>query len=157
MAEYTYFSKEGLEKLKAELKHLITVERPAMSKQIQEAREKGDLSENAEYDAAKEAQGLLEKRIAEMQAQLATARVVDESQMDNSKVMILAYVEIKIISNNAQMTYQIVTEKEANLKEKKISTTSPIGESLMGKKVGDIVKVKTPNGIMELEVLNISR
>jgi len=157
MAEYTYFSKEGLEKLKGELKHLITVERPAMSKQIQEAREKGDLSENAEYDAAKEAQGLLEKRIAEMQAQLATARVVDESQMDNSKVMILAYVEIKIITNNAQMTYQIVTEEEANLKEKKISTTSPIGESLMGKKVGDIVKVKTPNGIMELEVLNISR
>lgn len=134
-----------------------TVERPMISKQIAEARDKGDLSENAEYDAAKEAQGLLEAKIAEMETMLANARLLDESLIDNSKVMILSKVTLKNLKNNAKITYTLVTEKEADLKSGKISVKSPIGSGLIGKKVGETVEIQAPAGKLEFEVLEIGR
>lgn len=152
-----YYTVEGLKKLKDDLHHLKMVERPRISQQIAEARDKGDLSENAEYDAAKEAQGLLEARIAKMEDLVANARLVDESQLDNSKVFILSKVRIKNLNNNAEVEYTLVAENEANLAEKKISVDSPIGKGLLGKKVGDIAEVQVPAGKIKLEVLEISR
>ncbi len=152
-----YYTAEGLKKLKDELHNLKTVERPKISQQIAEARDKGDLSENAEYDAAKEAQGLLEARIAKMEDLVANARLVDETQVDNSKVYILSRVKIKNLKNNAIVEYTLVAENEANLAEKKISVDSPIGKGLLGKKVGDIAKVQIPAGLIDFEVLDINR
>jgi len=157
MAQLTYLTKEGLQKLKDELKELKTVERPKISAQIAEARDKGDLSENAEYDAAKEAQGLLEMKIAKMEDLIANSRLIDETIIDNSKVFILSKVKIKNTANNMQFTYMLVAENEANLKEGKISVDSPIGKGLMGKAVGEKAEVKTPAGVMEFEVMDISR
>lgn len=152
-----YYTAEGLKKLKDELHQLKTVERPKISQQIAEARDKGDLSENAEYDAAKEAQGLLEARIAKMEDLVANARLVDESQLDNSKVFILSKVKIKNLNTNATVEYTLVAENEANLAEKKISVDSPIGKGLLGKKVGDVAEVTVPAGTLKLEVLDINR
>ncbi len=152
-----YYTAEGLKKLKDELHNLKTVERPKISQQIAEARDKGDLSENAEYDAAKEAQGLLEARIAKMEDLAANARLIDETQVDNSKVYILSSVKIKNLKNNAVVEYTLVAENEANLAEKKISVDSPIGKGLLGKKVGDIAKVQIPAGLIDFEVLDINR
>jgi len=157
MADTSYFTQEGLDKLKAELEHLKKVERPSVSQQIADARDKGDLSENAEYDAAKEAQGLLEMKIAQMEEIVAHARVIDESKIDNSKVLILSKVKVKNIVNKIEMEYTLVSEEEANLKEKKISVSSPIGKGLLGKEVGDVAAIKVPAGLLKLEVINISR
>lgn len=144
----SYYTEEGLRNLKAELDQLRDVERPKASQAIAEARDKGDLSENAEYDAAKEAQGLLELKIAKMEALLANARVIDESQLDTSKVLVLSTVKIKNKANNAMMTYTLVAESEADLKTGKISVNSPIGKGLLGKSVGEIAEIKVPNGVL---------
>ncbi len=157
MSQVTYYTQEGLDKLKAELRQLETVERPKISQQIAEARDKGDLSENAEYDAAKEAQGLLEAKIAKIKGLLSNARVIDESQMNNSKVFILSKVRIKNVSTKKEMLYTLVAESEADLKTGKISVDSPIGKGLLGKKVGDIAEIKVPRGVMEFEVIEITR
>tara|TARA_Y100000589_G_scaffold132495_2_gene126461 strand:- start:779 stop:1252 length:474 start_codon:yes stop_codon:yes gene_type:complete len=157
MSTINYYTEEGLKKLKDELEHMKNVERPKISQQIAEAREKGDLSENAEYDAAKEAQGLLEMKISKLETLIANARIVDESQLDTSKALILSKVKIKNLANNAVMEYTLVSEKEADLKQKKISVDSPIGKGLLGKKVGDITEVQVPNGIIKFEILEISR
>ncbi|WP_343630879.1 transcription elongation factor GreA [Fluviicola sp.] len=157
MSDFAYYTEEGLKKLKDELHEMKTVQRPRISEQIAEARDKGDLSENAEYDAAKEAQGLLEMKIAKMEELLSKARIIDNSLMDNSKVFILSRVKIKNVNNNMEMEYTLVAESEADLKEKKISVDSPIGKGLLGKKVGDIADVQTPNGIMKFEVMDIAR
>lgn len=157
MSQLRYYTEEGLKKLKDELHQLKSVERPRISQQIAEARDKGDLSENAEYDAAKEAQGLLEAKIAKLEEVVANARIIDESQIDNSKVLILSKVKIKNKANGMQMTYTLVAENEANLKEGKISVDSPIGKGLLGKKVGDTADVKAPNGTMQFEIIDISR
>lgn len=152
-----YYTAEGLKRLKDELHQLKTIERPKISQQIAEARDKGDLSENAEYDAAKEAQGHLEARIAKMEDLVANARLIDESQVDTSKVYILSKVKIKNQKNNAVVEYTLVAENEANLAEKKISVDSPIGKGLLGKKVGDVAKVQVPAGIIDFEILEIAR
>jgi transcription elongation factor GreA len=157
MSQITYYTEEGLKKLKDELHQLESVERPKISQQIAEARDKGDLSENAEYDAAKEAQGLLELKISQMKEVVANARIIDESQLDASKVLILSNVKIKNVSNGAAMEYKLVAESEANLKEKKISVESPIGKGLLGKEKGDVAEIQTPNGIMKFEIIEISR
>lgn len=157
MSKISYFTKEGLEKLKKEIDHLERVERPKISQQIAEARDKGDLSENAEYDAAKEAQGLMEAKLSKLKNELANARLVDESQLDNSKVLILSRVKIKNVKNGMEMEYTLVAGNEADLKEKKISVDSPIGKGLLGKKVGDIAPIQTPGGIVEFEIVEISR
>lgn len=151
-----YMTKEGYEALQNEIQYLKTVRRKEIAKAIAEAREKGDLSENAEYHAAKEEQGYLEAKIAEMDSKFANARILDESKLDTSKVGILSKVEVFNKKLNKKMTMTIVSEAEANLQEQKISAKSPIGEALLGKKVGDIAKAKTPGGEMEFEVLNIS-
>ena len=156
MAEVAYFTQEGLDKLKKELHQLKTVERPSISNQIAEARDKGDLSENAEYHAAKEAQGLLELKISKMEEMLTHAQVVDKSKLDMSKVLILSKVKIRNIGNGATMNYTIVTENEANFKEGKISVNSPVAKALLGKKVGATAKVKTPAGEMTFEILEIN-
>lgn len=156
MSKATYITAEGLKKLKAELDHLVNVERPAISKQIGEAIEKGDISENAEYDAAKDAQGMLEAKIARVQGQLASARVIDQSKIDTSCVQILNVVTIKNKKNNAVMKYTIVSEHEADLKAGKLSVSTPIAQGLMGKKVGDVVDVKVPSGIVSFEIVDIS-
>ena len=157
MSDVSYYTKEGLENLKEEVRLLETVERPKISQQIAEARDKGDLSENAEYDAAKEAQGLLELRISKLKNTLANARLIDDSNIDNSKVFILSKVTIKNVKNFMQMTYTLVAENEANLKDKKISVDSPIGKGLLGKSKGDIADVETPAGIIQFEIVEISR
>ena len=157
MADVTYYTKEGLEKLKQELQHLRTEGRAQIAKAIAEARDKGDLSENAEYDAAKEAQGHLEARIAKMEDLVANARLIDETQVDTSKVYILSKVTIKNKKTNAEVQYTLVAENEANLAEKKISVDSPIGKGLLGKKVGDIAQVQVPAGLIDFEILEISR
>jgi transcription elongation factor GreA len=157
MSQIAYYTAEGLKRLKDELHQLKTVERPRISQQIAEARDKGDLSENAEYDAAKEAQGMLEARIAKMEDLVANARLVDESLLDNSKVFILSRVKIRNLTTKAELEYTLVAENEANLAEKKISVDSPIGKGLLGKKVGDVAEVKVPAGTIQLEVLDISR
>lgn len=146
---------EGYEKLKTELEELKSKGRENVAKAIAEAREKGDLSENAEYDAAKNAQGMLELKINEMEKVFATARIVDESQLDTSKVTVLTNVTIKNLKNNAEVTYKLVAEAEANLKEKKISVSSPIGQGLLGKKVGDIAQIHTPTGEIDFEIIQI--
>lgn len=157
MGQISYFTEEGLNKLKEELKQLRTVERPSISQQIAEARDKGDLSENAEYDAAKEAQGLLELKISKLETLIANARVVDESELDTSKVLILSKVKIKNVANEATMEYTIVSEKEADIKQKRISVESPIAKGLLGKKVGDVAEVQVPSGKMKFEIVEISR
>ena len=156
MSDKQYFTKEGFEKFKAELTELKTKGRADMARQIAEAREKGDLSENAEYDAAKEAQGHLEAKISQMEGVLGNARVLDESEIDTSKVQVLSKVSILNKKVNKKMTYQIVAESEANVREGKISVTSPIGKGLLGKAVGQVAVISTPNGNIELEVLEIS-
>ncbi len=157
MSEVVYYTEEGLEKLKADLDQLKSVERPNVARQIAEARDKGDLSENAEYDAAKEAQGLLEAKIAKMEAEFSKARILDESQIDTSKVLIMSKVTIKNSANGAKMTYTIVPESEADLKAKKISISSPIAKGLLGKEVGDTAEIQVPNGLMKFEIVDINR
>jgi transcription elongation factor GreA len=157
MSQISYFTEEGLQKVKDELNHLKKVERPSISAQIGEARDKGDLSENAEYDAAKEAQGLLELKISKLQTLVANSRVVDESELDTTKVLILSKVRIKNLMNGAEMQYTIVSEKEANMAEKRISVESPIAKGLLGKKVGEFAEVIVPSGIVKFEVIEISR
>lgn len=156
MAQVSYMTEEGLAKLKKELDHFITVERPAISQQIADARDKGDLSENAEYEAAKEAQGLLEMKIARLEDLIANARIIDESKIDTSKVQILNKVKIKNRKNNQQMEYMLVSESESDIKNGKISVATPIAKGLLGKKVGDIVDIKVPSGIMSFEIMEIS-
>lgn len=157
MSTINYYTAEGLQKLKDELYQLKTVQRPAISEQIAEARDKGDLSENAEYDAAKEAQGILEMKISKMEAIIANARLIDESHMDNSKVYILSKVKIKNQTNGLEVEYTLVAENEADIKLKKISVDSPMGKGLLGKKIGDIAEVQTPAGSMNFEIVDISR
>jgi len=152
----SYYTKEGLQKLKEELDHMKSVERPRISQQIAEARDKGDLSENAEYDAAKEAQGLLEMRISKLEDVISNARILDQSQMDTTKVMVLSKVKIKNKANGQSMIYRLVSESEANLKEGKISLNSPIGKGLLGKKVGEIAEIQVPSGKIQFEILEIS-
>jgi len=157
MSTVSYYTAEGLKKLRDELNHLKDVERPRASQAIGEARDKGDLSENAEYDAAKEAQGMLEMKISKMEETLANARVIDESQLDVSKVLVLSKVRIKNLANNMEMNYTLVAESEADLKSGKISVSSPIGKGLLGKEVGDVAKVSVPNGKIKFEILSIDR
>ncbi|QEC76895.1 transcription elongation factor GreA [Mucilaginibacter ginsenosidivorax] len=157
MAEVSYFTKDGLEKLKEELQRLKTTGRSDISKQIAEARDKGDLSENAEYDAAKEAQGLHEAKIAQMQETLANARLLDESKLDTSKVLALSIVKIKNLKNGATMSYQLVAESEADMKAGKISVASPIAKGLLGKRVGEKIEITVPAGKIEFEILEVSR
>lgn len=157
MAEITYYTKEGIEKLKEELHHLRTEGRASIAKAIAEARDKGDLSENAEYDAAKEAQGHHEAKISKLEGVLANARIIDESKLDTSKVLALSIVKIKNIKNGAEMTYQLVPESEADLKSGKISVKSPIAQGLLGKSVGDKVEITVPAGQIEFQIVEISR
>jgi len=156
MANYTYLSKSGYEKLAAELEELKTTERQKAAAAIAEAREKGDLSENAEYDAAKDAQGLLELKINEMEKVMANARILDESQIDTSAVSVFTNVKIKNVGNGKVLTYKLVSESEADIRNKKISVNSPVGKGLLGKKVGEIATITTPRGEMKFEVLDIS-
>tara|TARA_B110000116_G_scaffold43972_1_gene36427 strand:- start:2821 stop:3294 length:474 start_codon:yes stop_codon:yes gene_type:complete len=157
MNDVSYYTNEGLNKLRDELNYLKDVERPKASNAIGEARDKGDLSENAEYDAAKEAQGLLEMRISKMDEIMANARLIDESQLDTSKVLVLSKVVIKNLNNQMQMNYTLVAESEADLKSGKISVNSPIGKGLLGKKVGEIAEVTVPNGALKFEIISIDR
>ncbi len=157
MTEVTYYTQDGLDKLKQELQYMKTKGRQMISKQIAEARDKGDLSENAEYDAAKEAQGLHEAKISKLEGTLANARLIDESKLDTSKVLALSIVKIKNVKNGATMTYQLVAETEADLKTGKISVKSPIAQGLLGKSVGDKAEIQVPAGKMEFEILEISR
>ncbi|MDD6582029.1 MAG: transcription elongation factor GreA [Bacteroidales bacterium] len=157
MSEIKYYTAEGLAALKAELNQLETVERPRISAAIAEARDKGDLSENAEYDSAKEAQGLLEMRIAKMQELIANARILDESKLDVSKVLIYSIVTIKNLANNKEFVYTLVPESEADFKSGKISVTSPIAKGLLGKKTGEIAEVNAPVGLLKFEILKIAR
>jgi transcription elongation factor GreA len=157
MSKVIYLSEEGFNKLKNELDHLKNIERPSVIQQIAEARDKGDLSENAEYDAAKEAQGMLEMRIAKLEDSFANARVMDESKINTDTVQILNKVKIKNLKTNSTMQYVLVSESEANLREGKISTGTPIAKALLGKKVGDIVEVQIPAGLANFEVVEISR
>jgi transcription elongation factor GreA len=155
MSKITYLTEEGLKKLQEELNHLKSVERPSISRQIAEARDKGDLSENAEYDAAKDAQGLLELKISKMEELVASVRIIDETKLDTSKVSVLCKVRIRNVANKAEMTYTLVAENEADLKSGKISVSSPIGKGLLGKKVGEVADITTPGGVMKFEVLEI--
>lgn len=157
MSDFAYYTEEGLKRLKDELHEMKTVQRPRISEQIAEARDKGDLSENAEYDAAKEAQGLLEMKISKMEELISKARLIDNSAIDTSKVYILSTVTIKNVANAMQMQYTLVAESEADLKAKKISVDSPIGKGLLGKEVGEIADIQTPNGIMKFEIIEITR
>ncbi len=152
---YSYYSQEGLDKLRAELEHMKTIERPRISQQIAEARDKGDLSENAEYDAAKEAQGLLEMKISKLEDVIANARVLNSETIDLSKVGVLTKVKLKNVANGATMTYSLVAEKEADIKQNKISVTSPIGKGLLGKRVGETAEIEVPRGKIQFEVLEI--
>jgi len=156
MAQASYMTEEGLANLKKELDQLISVERLAISLQIAEARDKGDLSENAEYDAAKEAQGLLEMKIARLEDMVANARIIDESKIDTSHVQILNKVKIKNTKNNQQVEYMLVSENESDIKSGKISVTAPIAKGLLGKKVGDVVDIRVPSGVMSFEIMEIS-
>lgn len=157
MSQISYYTPEGLQKLKDELHDLKTVQRPAISEQIAEARDKGDLSENAEYDAAKEAQGILEMKISRLESIIANARLIDERSMDNSKVYILSKVKLKNHTNGSEMQLTLVAENEADIKQQKLSVNSPIGKGLLGKSKGDIAEITTPGGIMKFEILEISR
>ncbi|MDP3398973.1 MAG: transcription elongation factor GreA [Bacteroidales bacterium] len=157
MSKTHYLTLEGLEKLKAEHHQLVSVERPSMSKQIAEARDKGDLSENAEYDAAKEAQGLLELKIAKLEDMIANARIIDESRINTTHIQILNKVKLKNLTTNTTVEYTLVGETEANLREGKLAAATPIGKSLIGKKKGDVVEVKVPSGLLKFEILEISK
>jgi len=157
MSKTSYYTQEGLNKLKEELNYLKDIERPKASQAIAEARDKGDLSENAEYDAAKEAQGMLEMRIAKMEENYANARLIDESQLDISKVLVLSTVELVNKANGIKMIYTLVAQSEADLKTGKISVNSPIGQGLLGKEVGDMAEISVPNGTINLEITKISR
>ena len=151
-----YKTEEGYKKMMEEINYLESVNRPEISRQIAEARDKGDLSENAEYDAAKEAQGLLEMKISQLKDKVANARIIDDSKLNTHTVQILNRVKIRNTKNNMTMEYTIVTESEANLKEGKIASSTPIAQGLLGKKIGDIVEIKVPSGIMTFEIVNIS-
>jgi transcription elongation factor GreA len=157
MSKVSYYTEEGLKKLRQELNQLKDVERPKASQAIAEARDKGDLSENAEYDAAKEAQGMLEMQIAKLENTLANARIINESELDTSKVLVLSTVEVKNTTNGATMKYTLVAQSEADLKSGKISVDSPIGKGLLGKEVGETATISVPNGTIVFEVLSISR
>ena len=157
MSKVSYYTEEGLKKLRAELDQLRDVERPKASQAIAEARDKGDLSENAEYDAAKEAQGMLEMRISKLEEVVANARVIDESQLDTSKVLIHSSVKLKNTANNQTVTYKLVAQSEADLKSGKISVDSPIGKGLLGKKAGQTAEIVVPNGKIKFEILEVSR
>jgi len=157
MSKISYLTEEGFQKLKDELEKMKTIERPAISNMIAEARDKGDLSENAEYDAAKEAQGMLEMKISKLEELLANSRVLDDSKIDKSKVQILSKVKIRNIANKTVMQYTLVSESEANLKEGKISINTPIAKGLLGKKLGDMVEISVPSGIMKFEIIEIAR
>jgi transcription elongation factor GreA len=157
MSKVSYYTEEGLKKLRRELNTLKDIERPKISNAIAEARDKGDLSENAEYDAAKEAQGMLEMKISKLEETLAGARLIDESQLDISKALVLSKVKIKNESNGMEMDYMIVADGEADLASGKISVNSPIGKGLLGKSVGDIAEINVPNGILKFKILKISR
>jgi transcription elongation factor GreA len=157
MGETKYYTKEGLDKLRKELEHLTSVERPLISRQIAEARDKGDLSENAEYDAAKNAQGMLEMKIARLQDEISNARIIDESKIDTKKVLILSTVKLKNKANGTVMSYTLVPESEANLKLGKLSVSSPIAKGLLQKAVGDEVEITIPAGKLHLEIIEISR
>jgi len=157
MSKVSYYTAEGLKKLRDELRQLKDIERPRASQAIAEARDKGDLSENAEYDAAKEAQGMLEMKISKLEEQLAGARLIDESQMDNTKVLVLSKVKIKNQSNGMEMIYTLVADGEADLASGKISVNSPIGKGLLGKSVGEVAEVQVPNGVIKFDILEISR
>ncbi|MCW3085074.1 MAG: transcription elongation factor GreA [Bacteroidetes bacterium] len=157
MSNISYFTEEGLKRLKDELHHLKFQERSSISRQIAEARDKGDLSENAEYDAAKEAQGLLELKISKLEEVMNNARLIDESQLDMSKALILSKVKIKNMANGSTMCYTLVAENEADLKAGKISVDSPIGKGLLGKKVGEKAEIKIPSGLIQFEIVEISR
>ena len=157
MSKVSYYTEEGLKKLREELNQLKDIERPKASQAIADARDKGDLSENAEYDAAKEAQGLLEMQISKLEATLANARLIDESQLDTSKVLVHSTVEVKNQTNGAKMKYKLVAQSEADLKTGKISVDSPIGKGLLGKKEGEIAQISVPSGTKALEILSISR
>ncbi len=155
MSKINYISAEGLKKLKADLERKLNIERPAISKLIGEAIEKGDISENAEYDAAKDAQGMLEAKIAVLQDQIANARIIDQSKIDTDSVQIMNKVTIKNVKNNAVMAYTIVSDNESDLKAAKISVSTPIAKGLLGKKIGDIVEIQVPSGIIPFEIINI--
>lgn len=157
MSKVAYYTKEGLQKLRDELQHMESIERPLISQQIAEARDKGDLSENAEYDAAKEAQGILEMKISKMKELLSHARIIDDSQMDTSKALILSRVKIQNRRNNQIMSFTLVAENEQDLKSGKISVESPIGKGLLGKSVGEVTDIQTPGGLIPFEILEISR
>lgn len=157
MSKVSYYTEEGFQKLRNELNYLKDVERPKASNAIGEARDKGDLSENAEYDAAKEAQALLELRISRMEETVANARIIDETQFDNSKILIHSNVVIKNQANGKEMSYKLVAQSEADLRTGKISVDSPIGKGLLGKEVGDVAEIQVPNGIVKFEVIEISR
>ncbi len=157
MSKVSYYTPEGLKKLKDELNQLRDVERPRASQAIGEARDKGDLSENAEYDAAKEAQGMLEMKISKLEEVLSNARLIDESQLDVSKILVLSKVKIKNQTNGMTMNYTLVADGEANLASGKISVNSPIGRGLLGKSLGDIAEIQVPNGVLKFEILEISR
>ncbi len=157
MAHINYLTEEGLKKLKDELNHLKTHERMSISKQIAEARDKGDLSENAEYDAAKDAQGLLELKISKLEDFIANSRLIDNKKMDNSKIHILSKVKIRNLANGASMSYELVPENDANLKAGKISVDSPIARGLLGKKVGDKVDIQVPSGTLKFEIVEIAK
>lgn len=157
MSESKYFTEEGLQRLHDEIEQLRTIERPKISQQIAEARDKGDLSENAEYDAAKEAQGLLELRISKLQEKLQNARIIDESKMDSSKALLLSTVTIKNLKNGAQMKYKLVPEDDSDLKKGKISVESPMAKGLLGKEVGEKVDIVVPAGTIPFEIIDISR
>ncbi len=157
MSKVSYYTEDGLKKLREELNQLKDIERPKASQAIAEARDKGDLSENAEYDAAKEAQGLLEMRISKLEETLANARLIDESQLDTSKALIHSTVKIKNQTNGAEMSYKLVAQSEADLKTGKISVDSPIGKGLLGKSVGEVAEIQVPNGTMKFDVVEITR
>ncbi len=156
MSKIHYLTSEGLEKLKEEHRHLVSVERPAITMAIAEARDKGDLSENAEYDAAKEAQGLLELRIAKLEDMIANARIIDKSKINTTHVQMLNKVKLKNLNNNSTVEYTLVAESEANLKEGKLAAATPIGKALIGKTKGDVVEVKVPSGVLKFEIIEIS-
>ena len=157
MSKISYYTEKGLKELRQKLDHLKDIERPRASKAIGEARDKGDLSENAEYDAAKEAQGMLEMEISKLEETLSNARIIDESKLDSSKILIHSTVKIKNLTNSAIMEYKLVAQSEANLSQGKISVDSPIGKGLLGKKNGDIAEIAIPNGNVKFEILEISR
>ena len=157
MGKISYYTEEGLKELRDKLDHLKDIERPRASQAIGEARDKGDLSENAEYDAAKEAQGMLEMEISKLEETLSNARIIDESKLDSSKVLVHSMVKIKNLTNSATMQYKLVAQSESNLAQGKISVDSPIGKGLLGKKLGDIAEIEIPNGNVKFEILEISR